>query len=615
MARRVSARTQRIVELALNNKLPESEDSESDDDVFSRDDLSDDPDYGEVASSECSVSSVEDEPSSATRKRRRTTVDCVEPTGRRETSTEENHSEMAGVEDVPIVEECSSEETGEIFDVNWKIPQGRQKDFDFTISHGVPQEFKEMLVEASPYEVFEKFIDGEIVGLMVEETNRFASQTLESLGQDAKFKWIPTNESEMKNFVGLIGYMGLDKKPSLRSYWSTNTFYKNDVAPACMSRNRFELLLRFWHFSNNEDCPPGDRLYKIAKFIDKLVNNCQRMMTPPQTVCVDESLVKFRGRLVIKQYIPNKAAKYGVKLFKLCASKGYTWNLKPYGGKERDPGGAVPTNVVLQLSEKLLHEGRTIVTDNYYSSIDLANKLLDRKTHLLGTLRANRKGNPKQVITKKLKKGEVIARENDQGIIVLKWKDKRDVLMISTTHDAEMVEIERKNGQKVKKPKMIVDYNHGKTPIDTSDQMASYSTSLRRTVKWYHKVAVEMIFGIALLNAQIIYNSLQEKKKSITDFKEDVVRDLLKKETTSTPLPSTSIPPTVAKRRSLQSHRFDKREGQFNKVRKYCKGCYTKFQEGLTTKNKVKKVVTYCRDCEKEPTYCLECFHNYHRNN
>lgn len=92
----------------------------------------------------------------------------------------------------------------------------------------------------------------------------------------------------------------------------------------------------------------------------------------------------------------------------MCADHGYTYNLKIYAGKQRDPSGAVPTNVVMNLAEKLLDAGRTIVTDNYYSSIELANKLLDRRTHLLGTLRSNRKGNPKDVITTKLKKGELL---------------------------------------------------------------------------------------------------------------------------------------------------------------------------------------------------------------
>lgn len=55
-----------------------------------------------------------------------------------------------------------------------------------------------------------------------------------------------------------------------------------------------------------------------------------------------------------------------------------------YPGREKDPSGAVPTNVVISLAEGFLDSGRTIVADNYYSSLELANRLLDRKPHLFG---------------------------------------------------------------------------------------------------------------------------------------------------------------------------------------------------------------------------------------
>ncbi|KAJ8886958.1 hypothetical protein PR048_013172 [Dryococelus australis] len=64
----------------------------------------------------------------------------------------------------------------------------------------------------------------------------------------------------------------------------------------------------------------------------------------------------------------------------------YTWSFKIYGRKERDYIVSVPTTIVLQLSEKLLDEGTTTVTDNYYSIIEVANKLFEREIHLLGTL-------------------------------------------------------------------------------------------------------------------------------------------------------------------------------------------------------------------------------------
>lgn len=35
---------------------------------------------------------------------------------------------------------------------------------------------------------------------------------------------------------------------------------------------RFELLLRSFHLSNNEECPTGDRLFKVQGLIDLLVS-------------------------------------------------------------------------------------------------------------------------------------------------------------------------------------------------------------------------------------------------------------------------------------------------------------------------------------------------------
>lgn len=167
--------------------------------------------------------------------------------------------------------------------------------------------------------------------------------------------------------------------------------------------------------------------------------------------------------------------------------------MKIYCGKEQDPGASVPTNVVMTLAEKLLDSGRSMVTDNYYTSMDLANKLLHRETRLLGTLRSNRRGNPKEVMEKKLKRGEIVARENERGIRVMKWHDKRDVLLLSTKHTDVMQEIK------------VVDYNKGKSSIDLSDQMASYNSALRKTIKWYRKLAIEVLFGTSVVNSHYFF--------------------------------------------------------------------------------------------------------------
>jgi hypothetical protein len=74
--------------------------------------------------------------------------------------------------------------------------------------------------------------------------------------------------------------------------------------------------------------------------------------------------------------------------------------------------------------------------DNYYNSPDLAVFFFCiYGTNVVGTLCPNRKNVPPTVKNSKLKKGEVILQHSN-GIMVMKWKDKKDVTMISTFHDA-----------------------------------------------------------------------------------------------------------------------------------------------------------------------------------
>ena len=81
--------------------------------------------------------------------------------------------------------------------------------------------------------------------------------------------------------------------------------------------------------------------------------------------------------------------------------------------------GLLSERVVLQLCDGLLDSKRTLYTDNFYTSVSLARKLLRRKTHLVGTLRGNRKHNPTAVITKNLRRSEMIVRQT-RGITVSK---------------------------------------------------------------------------------------------------------------------------------------------------------------------------------------------------
>ena len=265
----------------------------------------------------------------------------------------------------------------------------------------------------------------------------------------------------------------------------------------------------------------------------------------------------------------------------------------------------------MKLCSQYLDSGRVIVTDNFYTSLELAHKLIEKKTHLIGTLRKSRKDLPRSVILAKLERGEIFGLENRDGIVVAKWKDKRDVLMLSTCHGLEIETTGKKNRQGVeaKKPKMIIDYNGGKGGVDVSDQLSSFSSSLRKTVRWYHKVAMELLLGTACVNAYLLYRSLPNSKKmTITEFRESIVESMLGlgEETGSTQA-------TVSRKHELQQ--TEVRDKRNRKIRKRCTYCYdeiSKVKGSRKADRLATKMTTFCSACPKKPFMCLKCFTSKH---
>ncbi|XP_008482636.3 piggyBac transposable element-derived protein 4, partial [Diaphorina citri] len=312
----------------------------------------------------------------------------------------------------------------------WSSYTGRHKEFIFDGPSGIQIEVPE---NPSPLDMYNLLIGDEIIDLIVLETNRFAEQSQQ--------EFEPTDNEEIKKFLFLAMHMGLVKLGAIPDYWSTSPLYNLPLPRSVMSRNRFQILLKNVHFADNTQIEQGDRLGKIKRITELIQQKFKALYYPGKDFVIDESLIPWRGRLIMRQYIPNKAHRYGVKLYKLCSLDGYTWSFKIYTGKssstEESRGQA--TNICLKLSDGLLDQGRTLYVDNYYTSYPLAKAMLAKKTHVVGTVRSNRKEMPPEVMHAKLKRGEMIAREEQNGIVILNWKDTRNVRMMSTKHEPILV--------------------------------------------------------------------------------------------------------------------------------------------------------------------------------
>jgi hypothetical protein len=133
---------------------------------------------------------------------------------------------------------------------------------------------------------------------------------------------------------------------------------------------------------------------------------------------LNESMVLWRGRLLFRQFIQNKHHKYGIKLYMLTEPNGIIIKFAVYTGASGDLGGkGHSANVVLHLMEEKLNTGHSIFMDNFYNSYDFAQKLLEKNTYCIGTLRENRLNTPKDVVTAKLKVGKPVSKYSNNVMI------------------------------------------------------------------------------------------------------------------------------------------------------------------------------------------------------
>ena len=103
----------------------------------------------------------------------------------------------------------------------------------------------------SAVEFFKLYYCQLVWDMLVDETNRYAQQTIDS-NPDQQVSWHPTNVPEMMAFVALLIAMGINKSSQYRMYWSTSEIFHIPFYPSIMSRNRFSSILRFLHVSNNQ---------------------------------------------------------------------------------------------------------------------------------------------------------------------------------------------------------------------------------------------------------------------------------------------------------------------------------------------------------------------------
>lgn len=364
---------------------------------------------------------------------------------------------------------------------------------------------------------------------IIAETNRYAAQQKQK-------NWVELDLNDFFTFVALTMLMPRNKKLEIKEYWSVNPLLHTPIFGQKMSRDRYLQILQNLHFVNNEEEQNNTtRLYKVQNILEQIKQRFGSQFYPFQNVVIDESMVLFKGRLNFKQYIKTKRHRFGIKLYVICdCETGYILHFIVYIGKgtynpdENIAGLGASGNIVAMLMNPYLNKGHSLYTDNFYSSPILSNFLHEHNTNSCGTVRINRQHMPP--LNEKLKKGEVTWRSSDK-FLVLKWKDRRDVTMITTMHENKIItldKIDTSTNENVKKPLCVIDYNASMGAVDRSDMMISSINCMRKTIKWYKKLFMHTL-DMCVLNSHAMFTTRQTTKFPLAKFQLNLLHQILER--------------------------------------------------------------------------------------
>lgn len=126
---------------------------------------------------------------------------------------------------------------------------------------------------------------------------------------------------------------------------------------------------------------------------DRYTQNCIACHKLGLNITMDKQLFPTKARCRFTQYTPNKLDKFDVK-FWLAAdiNSKYVLNGTPYLGKDesRPATKSLGENVVLKLTEPF--DGKqNIATNNFFTSLPLANTPLSKNTSLVGNIKRNKR--------------------------------------------------------------------------------------------------------------------------------------------------------------------------------------------------------------------------------
>ena len=236
-----------------------------------------------------------------------------------------------------------------------------------------------------------------------------------------------------------------------------------------------------------------------------------------------------------------------------------------------------------------------VTMDNFFTSVNLAEKLKAEKTTLLGTIRKQRNKIPKieaMMKDKPLHSSEVYLSPSNATLTIYKAKKAKLVYLLSSMH--KTVSVDQAHRKKLLETTKY--YNLSKVGVDVLDQMASYHTCKSATRRWPVAVFFNII-DCACINAYKIFCEITGQRLSRREFLLQLIKEIFcdpPAESAPTPLPKSVVArSSQVSRKRKQCHLQQCRNKSSHSCHQRHKSCCGKHTSTIIT-------VAKCSFCAKE---------------
>lgn len=159
---------------------------------------------------------------------------------------------------------------------------------------------------AEPIVIWNTLTKG-LTDIIIKNTNTYLHQRRELMKEkdnaESTFYMYDLDEIELNAYFGLLLLTSIHKcnNENVNSLFATDGTGR-DIYRATMPQKRFKILmesLRFDDKSTRSDRKRFDKSAAIADFVDQLNKNFQESFSPGDVLCVDETLIGFRGNFLL----------------------------------------------------------------------------------------------------------------------------------------------------------------------------------------------------------------------------------------------------------------------------------------------------------------------------